>query len=254
MGCVAKPDSRAAVSFSVENLDVDSIGVRVLHYMDGKELLDTLIAIKDSLVLPNLKEDMYLMAIYWPRTFVPHQIYNDKSFDKNQGDNYVLAKAFYVDPKAARHYVFFMDSLITPDNIELSTMTKLHVRSANCEACVIADQYWENYNLFFARKEILVDDLNIAYYRSVNQNNTKESRKNYLRVDSLKKSLLTDDLYKKRLDSLVKVNASSKASTFFVFYQLFQERDFKKYKPTFQLLTGNAKSSRYYQMLLRQYK
>lgn len=253
LSCSDKPVSAPATHIFVENLDIDSIGVRVIHYMDGKELLDTIIAGKDSLTLPELKEDMYLLAIYWPRTFVPHQIYRDKSFDKEQGDNYMLSKAFYVDPAADSRYVFAMDSMLSAEEIELNTIAKINVRTDACKACAIADKFWDNYNVFFARKDTLVDQLNLAYYRSVEQDNASTSRDNYLRVDSLKKKVFTDELYKHDFESLVKLNPESKASTFFVFYQLYQERDFEKYKSAFKLLTGKAKESKYYHMLQKQY-
>ena len=251
--CVDRKAPLQSTTLAVENLDIDSIGVRVLHYMDGKELLDTIIASKDSLVLPNLQEDMYLLAIYWPRTFVPHQIYRDKSFDKEQGDNYVLSKAFYVDPALSNRYVFAMDSLLTAEDIELNTIVKVNVNTDDCASCATAEKFWDNYNVFFARKDTLVDQLNLAYYRSVDQDNMLSSRDNFLRADSLKNKVFTDSLYKLDFDKLVKVYAEDKVAAFFVFYQLYQERDFNKYRNSFKMLSGNAKASRYFKMVEKQY-
>lgn len=251
--CIKKRESTKSTAIVIKNIAIDSVGVRLIHYMDGKELVDTLIAVKDTLVLDQLKDDMYLVAISWPRTLIPHQIYRDKSFNKDIDEYYVLSKAFYVDPLVSSKYEFYMDSIYTGEEIELNSIAKVNVNTSSCETCAIAEKYWNNYNIFFDRKDMLVDALNLAYYKSVDGNNDA-SRNRFLKVDSVKKTVFTDSLYKRDFDQLVHLYPESKASTFFVFYQLYVERNFEKYKNSVNLLQGKAKESRYYKMIQNQYK
>ncbi|MBE8714322.1 hypothetical protein [Sphingobacterium hungaricum] len=253
LSCVDKKESVQPISLSIKNIYMDSVGIRVIHYMDGKELFDTIIASKDTFMMGNLKEDMYLLAIYWPRTFVPHQIYKDRSFNKEVGEYYNLTKAFYVEPKSSLVYEFYTDSLYTGEEIELNNITKVNVNVSQCQTCAVADEFWDNYTKFFDRKEVLVDELNLSFYRSIENKNKELSRTNFIKADSVKKSLLTDSLYKIDFDNLVQLHPESKASTFFVFYQLYLERDFEKYRNSFDILKGQALESKYYQMIKKQY-
>lgn len=240
------------IKIHTEGISCDSIGYRVVNFIEGKELLDTILPIDSPLVLPNIRADMYLIALSWPRILIPHQIFRNKVFDTQVGDKYILTKALYINPEETNQYVLSMDSILTLEDIETRRVKEIRLKVKNCPSCLLAEKYWSNYNNFFGRKDSLVNQLNYKYYKSVDQND-KAVRQRFLEADSAKKNLQTDSMFTVQLDSLVRLNSNDPVSTFFVFYQLFSDRNFEKYRSIFSRLKGAAKKSRYYESIRKRY-
>jgi len=244
--------SAAAVTIQVDNIKNDSIGYRILHFIEGKELLDTILPVEQSLIVNNLKEDMYLLVLSWPRTLIPHRIFNSKAFDPAEGDLYYLTKAIYINPNESVAYKVSLDSPLSVEDIEMNEIKELKIHSGDCKSCKLAETYWNNYDRFFERKNDLMTKLNKSYYQAVNEGDTS-LRNKFLASAKLKNSFNTDEQFKLKLDSLIKANPDAPVSTFFLFYQLYADRNFEKYRTAFELLEGNAKASKYYHSIEKRY-
>ncbi len=229
--------------------------MRLLHFIDGKELLDTPVAVGEDIIIPSLYEDMYIVSFSWDRTFIPHQIFKNKMFDKNIGDQYSLTKAFYVLPSQSNTFRFKIPSkqAMEPEEIELMELKSLELDSVICPYCTLTNQYWALYNGFFDRKDSLIKKLNLTYYEAV-KNEDPSIRTQFLKVDSVKSKLWTDEIFHQNFQLFVANHSKHPISTFFVFYQLYTAGDFEQYLPAYQSLTGDATKSKYYKMIQNQYK
>ncbi|MFZ4862109.1 hypothetical protein ACL9RF_07975 [Sphingobacterium sp. Mn56C] len=253
MACGSTKEDKAKVYFSVQNLAIDSVGFRLLHYMDGKELFDTLVSTKDQLILPALHEDMYLAVLYWPRTYIPHALIKNKLFNLEEGDDYTLTKAFYLAPKEKLNYTFYLDSPYPIADIEIQHIKAIKVDTVGCESCRVAELFWDRYNAFFSRKDTLIRTEDLNFYAAV-ENKHPDALARFKTIDSIRKTVWIDSVFNRQFAGLVNAYATNKATSFFVFYQLYTERDFPKYKTLFHSLSGDAKNAKYYVFSDKEYR
>lgn len=251
LACKQQAGTRS-IQVQFDNIAADSIGFRMIQYMDGTELLDTLMPVGKPIEIKDLKEDMYLAVFYWPRTYIPHSVMRNKFFNREEGDDYQLTKPFYVDTENLQAYQFGFTEKLNPEDIELNMIRELNLKTDKCEECALSEVYWENYNAFFRRKDSLARKFNSEYYNAIQQND-KNLRQKYLKADSIKQRVWIDQVYLQDLNQLIKDNADKKVSTFFLFYQLYLFRDFPKFRHSFESLKGDALKSRYYPMLKKQF-
>lgn len=247
-----QPAGHKNIQVQFDNIAADSIGFRLIHYMDGAELLDTLMPVGKPIEIKDLNEDMYLAVFYWPRTYIPHSVMRSKFFNREEGDNYQLTKPFYVDAENLIDYQFGFTEKLNPEDIELNQIRDFNLKTDNCEECALSEVYWQNYNAFFQRKDSLSKKFNTDYYNAIQQND-KNLRQKFLKADSIKQKVWIDQVYLKDLNQLIKDNADKKVSTFFLFYQLYLFRDFPKFRSSYESLKGDALKSRYYPMLKKQF-
>lgn len=243
------------IDIQIENFESDSLGLRILHFIEGRQIMDTTIKTGEILKIPELPEDMYMLVLYWNRTYIPHAIFRDRSFNPSEGDNYQITKAFYVKPSESKVYRFRLDadSSQTKESIELLQLKDLMLNTSMCKTCQISESYWNLYNSFFHRKEKNVIELNHKFYDAIH-NNDSTFRQKYILADSVKQHQWTDALFFKEFNNLYDRYPDNYASAFFLFYQLYTFREFEKYKPLALKLKDPATQSPYYRMVKNQYK
>ncbi|MDF2514901.1 MAG: hypothetical protein K0R59_197 [Sphingobacterium sp.] len=167
-------DSKSGhVTIQVLHIQSDSLGYRLLHFMTGRELVDTVLPTGRPLQIDQLKEDMYLLVLSWPRTLIPHRVFHSREFDPHAEDRFTLTKAIYINPGQSDRYVVGLDTAMSTEAIEINAGTRLALDAGACSSCNLDEQYWNNYTDFFARKEQLVDSSNTAFYRAVEQHDSR---------------------------------------------------------------------------------
>lgn len=243
------------MNITIENFESDSLRLRILHFIEGRQLIDTIIKTGESLKIPGLPEDMYMLVLYWDRTFIPHALFKNRTFNPSEGDNYQITKAFYVKPSESKTFSFRLDSDLpqTKESVEQLQLKDLLINTNSCKTCEIAESYWNIYNSFFERKEENVKALNQKFYDAIH-NNDSTFRQKYILADSVKQNHWTDSLFFKEFNNLYSQYPDNYASAFFLFYQLYTFREFDKYKPLLPKLKNPATQSSYYRMVKNQYK
>ncbi|MDF2514895.1 MAG: hypothetical protein K0R59_191 [Sphingobacterium sp.] len=240
------------VTVQVQNIISDSIGYRLIHFIEGGEVIDTILPIGRPLEVGQLKEDMYLLVLSWPRNLIPHRVFHSRDFDPKVEDRFTLTKAMYINPGESDRYIVGMDTAMSTEDIEINAGMKVVLKAGNCPSCQLAEQYWKNYDDFFARKDHLISKSNAAFYEAIEQQD-RQAHERYLHTEQVKNNFKTDARFDRQLDSLVSKHPEDPVSTFFVFYQLYTDRDFARYQAIFRLLKGNATSSVYYPSLKNAY-
>jgi len=239
----------------IYNLPIDSCSIRFHHIITGKEVFyQDKFALVDTLKISDLEDDMYIIVVSWPKTYISHQVYNNPGFDKEKGDDYFeLTKPIYFNKRNDNYYVLEMKNNISQDDLEQDGAEVLKLKKTDCSERDLAEEFWGLYTDFYLRKWKLLDSLKLKYYASVDSSYVKRSVEIYNEIEKMKVSFVNDDLLDKAIIKKLSENEENPISTFFLFYQLYNYRDFSKFKNSFLSLSGKAKESKYYRMLEKQY-
>lgn len=244
-----------SIQIIFQNIPVDSCSVRINHIITGREVFYTA---EHNLAEPlnlNLgRDDMYIMTISWPRTYVSHRSFRNNI--KQEGgvvDRFELMKPIYIAKNTQKQFVISLTNS-DRDILELEGTLNVQFQNENCETCDVADEYWKIFDSFFKRKEHQADSLKQLYFKYVDSFLINEARGAYLKLEEFKRSHVRDDKLDKELQEKVQAYPESPISTFFLFYQLYNHRQFPKFRKSFESLNGEARKSRYYKMVQKQYK
>lgn len=244
------------ISVRIKNLPIDSCSIRVHHIITGREVfhLDKF-ALLDSLIISDIEDDMYIIVISWPKTYISHQVYTNKGFDKERDNDYFeLTKPFYFNKRNGNNYVIEVVNNVSQEDLERNGAQVLKFRNVACSECDLADDFWDLYTAFYSRKMKLLDSLKLDYYSSVDNLKLQRSKELYNEIEKLKVSFVHDDLLDNAIIQKITGNEKSSISTFFLFYQLYNHRDFPRFKNSFLSLSEDAKRTKYYKMLENQYQ
>lgn len=243
------------VVLTFEGLPVDSCAVRIHHIITGEEVFATNnIKISEDIIIPSLVDDFYIIVLSWPKTIISHQVYKSKSFDKDTGEDiFEFTKPLYINHVNKAKYTFRLAESMNIEDIEQNGNSSLKFHNVNCKDCDLADQYWNLYNDFFERKDIVIDSLKTVYYAAVEANNSSLIKEKYEELENYKKNHSKDDKLDQDMIELLNSNLKSPVSTFFLFYQLYNHREFPKFKSSFDNLSDAAKQTKYYRMINNQY-
>lgn len=243
------------IHLSINNLPVDTCSIRINHIVTGKEIYSKKnVSLAKSLELPMLVDDIYILTISWPRTFIPHSVYKNKGFDKEEGDDFFeLTKPFYFNKSNGKTYEINLLGDIQVENIEIDGVENLRFENKNCEECQLSDAYWQIYTSFFNRKNRITDSLKSNYYSFTNNNDAHNAKAAYYKLINHKKNFVKDELFDMEIIDKIGQNNTSPVSTFFLFYQLYMHKEFSKYRESFNSLEGDALNSKYYKMIKNQY-
>lgn len=256
MGITEKTKSELrSVQITFKNMPVHTASVRINHIITGNEIVNM---VAHKLCEPfriNLNEaDMYIVTISWPRTFVSHRSYKrSKEQENGPGELLEVTKPVYIDKHTNKQLIAFN---VTPniEQLELEGTQNLHFQNADCKTCTIADEYWDIFSAFFRRKEKQIDSLTQLYYSAIDSFKIKDARAVYLKREELKLTYTKDNLMDNELKEKINKYPQSPISTFFLFYQLYNHREFEKFKHSFAQLEEEALVTPYYRMIKNQYK
>ena len=230
------------IRLKINNLPIDSCSIRINHIITGREIFHIdRVSLADTIKLPVLVDDFYIIGISWPKTYISHTIFRSKGFDREQGqDIFEITKPFYFNHNNGNVYIINVANKVNLEQLESKGGQVLHFENQNCSDCNLADRYWSAYNSFFERKTQKIDSIKQRYYQAIEFNELN-------RADSIYKSLITfessfnnDEILDKQIIDFIDSNKESPISTFFLFYQLYQHKDFSKYKPSFNYLQRSA--------------
>lgn len=255
-GATNTSSESGSLALKINNLPIDSCSIRVHHIVTGREVFyQDKFSLVDSLIIPDLEDDVYIIVVSWPKTYISHQVYNNRSFDKELGDDYFeLTKPFYFNTRNGTDYVLEVGNDVSLAELEQEGTQILKFKNKGCSECDLADEFWSLYTDFYSRKEKLIDSLKFEYYTSVDDSKVGQSKELYNEMEKTKVSLVNDDLLDKAIIHKVSENKTNPISTFFLFYQLYNYRDFPKFKDAFLSLSGKAKNTKYYKMVEKQYQ
>lgn len=241
------------VSINFERLKLDSSTVRLYHAITGREVAYTVLSSFDTpWILDSLNDDVYILVISWPRTFISHNTYSDPLFDKDSEDIFQLTKPIYIDKDQSTAYTIYSPSLKDKGYFELNGVDSIFLKS-HCTDCELADEYWEIYNTFFVRKNQLLEQLRERYYLAVDNDDIQAADSLFKKLSSTEGKHFKDDQLDNEIIAKVEDHPESAASTYFLFYQLYHYRDFDRFRETFETLAGDARKTRYYNMVKKQY-
>ncbi|SMG21138.1 hypothetical protein [Sphingobacterium psychroaquaticum] len=253
------PDSKLLKTKSLvlvlDNLPVDSCSVRVHHIITGEEVYhNSTYKIGDTLYIPSIDDDMYIAVFSWPKTLISHRIFHSKQFNKEEdADYFELTKPIFLQDRTDSLYKISVVNDVTQEEIESSGAEVIAFKNLNCKACDLADEYWALYSSFFSRKKDHIDSVRQVYYNNVKATNLEKARESYLLVNDLERNYQKDDILDAALIKKIKSNEDSQVSMFFLFYQLYNHRDFDKFRGVFNGMSGDARKSKYYNMVYKQY-
>ncbi len=238
------------------NFPVDSVSFRVHHIITGKEVFSLpLISLATPIEMPALEEDMYIAVLSWPRTMVSHQVYKSKLFDKqNDEDIFEFTKPLFLYGEQRKSYTIVVENEVNRDEIETEGAEIMKFKNVNCKDCDLADEYWQLFSAFFTRKQRLLDSVKNVYYAHINASDLQKGKDAFLEMEDIKNNVLKDEMLDKQIQAKIKQFEDSPVSTFFLFYQLYNYREFEKFLPAYQALQGDAKKTKYYRMVANQYK
>lgn len=253
-----RPNSTGAVSdvsLRIKNLPIDSCSIRINHIITGKEVFyQDKLALVDSLIISGLEDDVYIIVVSWPKAYISHQVYNNSDFDKERGDDYFeLTKPFYFNKRNGDNYILEVINNVSQEDLERNGTQILKFKNVGCTECDLADEFWDLYTSFHFRKGILLDSLKLEYYASVDSLNLQRSKELFGEMDKVKGAYVNDDVLDNAIIQKISENSTSKISTFFLFYQLYNYRNFSKFQNAFLSLSDKAKDTKYYRMIQRQY-
>lgn len=238
------------------NLPLDSCAFRINHIITGKEVFyQKRVDLSKPIVVPDLPDDMYIAVFSWPRTLISHQVIRSKQFDKDEGiEEFQFTKPLYVNrTHSGTRYKMTISNPISLEELETNGTDVLQFKNEDCEECDLADRYWSLFGLFFDRKNDRIDSAKQSYYTYIGANDLQNANKAFLKMEELKVHYRKDDALDAQIQELVIANPQSQVSAFFLFYQLYNHREFNKFKTTFDLLKGAAMDSKYYKMMAKQY-
>lgn len=245
--------SGSDVRLAVENLDLDSVGIQFSHYMTGQEILDTVVPVGDFVTISGLPEDMYIVMLRWPRTYIPHHYLRNREFQQGLGTQYLVNKTFYVNPKEQTDYKFSFDKGLRTEDIEMNEVEKVNLNLGECSSCAIAETYWKAYHDFIARKESKIKELSQVYYKALDEKDAS-SKEKYQQIEAYKQDTNADEAFLNEFDKLTASFGNEAVSSFFVFFQSNMDKGNKRYLKNFEDLKGEALQSPYYEQMLKRNK
>ncbi|MFD2554247.1 hypothetical protein [Sphingobacterium tabacisoli] len=243
------------VNIQLTGLPVDSCSFRINHIITGKEVFNKEnVDLSKPIRIPGLEDDMYIAVFSWPRTLISHQVFRSRGFDKEDDyDLFQLTKPLYIDHKNGSTYHIEVVNEVSIEELERKGASTLQFKNIACKECDLADRYWDTFSEFFDRKERLIDSAKQVYYSYIDANDLQKGNKAFLDLEEIKNHFAKDELLDTRIQELVAANPESNVSTFFLFYQLYNHREFQKLENTFKLLKGKGQDSKYYKMVKKQY-
>jgi hypothetical protein len=247
---------RGEIYLQFKNLPIDSCSFRVHHIITGKEVFSLpSVSLDSPITMPALKDDMYIAVLSWPRTLISHNVYKNRSFNtEHDQDFFELTKPLLLYKEHGSHYVILNDNRVGIEEIEADGAEILKFKNIDCTECDLADEYWRLFGSFFKRKQLLLDSLKGTYYSYIDGSDLSKGREAFLELEDVKSNYLKDDILDLQVEQMVLRNPSSQVSTFFLFYQLFNHREFAKFHSAYRALRGDALESKYYGMVQHQYK
>ncbi|TJZ53766.1 hypothetical protein FAZ15_17225 [Sphingobacterium olei] len=239
-----------------QNLPVDSCSVRVHHIITGKEVFSLSAASLDKpIAMPALEDDMYIAVLSWPRTLISHSVFYSRSFNAQQDqDFFELTKPLLLHKKHGSNYVILTENRVSIEEIEADGAEILKFKNIDCAECDLADEYWRLFGSFFKRKQLLLDSLKGTYYSHIESSDLSKGRDAFLKLEDVKTNYLKDDVLDRQVEQMVVRYPTSSVSTFFLFYQLYNHREFAKFHSAYKALRGDALKSKYYDMVQNQYE
>lgn len=239
-----------------QNFPVDSVSFRIHHSVTGKEVFSIpLVSLANPIEIPALEEDMYIVVLSWPRTMISHQVYKNRLFDKQDDEDiFEFTKPLFLQGKNKNNYTVLVENEVSNEDVETGGPEIMKFKNVACKDCDLADEYWQLFSAFFLRKQQRIDSVKNVYYAHVDASNLQKGKEAYLAMQDIKNTLLKDEILDKQIQAKIKHFKSSPVSTFFLFYQLYNHREFDKFLPTYQVLQGDAKKTKYYRMLANQYQ
>ena len=151
-------------------------------------------------------------------------------------------------------YTIVVENEVNRDQVEIEGVEVMKLKNLNCKDCDLADEYWGLFSAFFTRKQQLLDSIKNVYYAHINASNLQKGKDAFLEIEDIKSNVLKDEMLDKQIQAKVKQFKNNPVSTFFLFYQLYNHREFDEFLPTFELLQGEAKKTKYYKMMANQYE
>lgn len=250
-----REESHKRIELQLINMPIDSCSFRINHIITGKEVFfQEQVDLSKPIYLPVLEEDVYIAVFSWPRTLISHQVVRDRRFDRaHDVDEFQLTKPLYIDRQHEGVYRIEVTGNNTLEDLETKGSGIMQFGNVDCEGCDLADRYWKLFSLFFERKDDIVNKAKQQYYDDIENGDLRKGNDSFFKMEEFKKQLMKDDLLDGDIQELVAANPKSKVSTFFLFYQLYNHREFEKFKKTFELLRGEALESKYYRMVKKQY-
>jgi hypothetical protein len=259
LGCQgAKEDKEKSEPLRLifQNFPVDSVSFRIHHSVTGKEVFSIpLVSLANPIEIPPLEDDMYIAVLSWPRTMISHQVYKSRLFDKQSDEDiFEFTKPLFLQGKSKNNYTVSVENEVSNEDVEISGPEIMKFKNMGCKDCDLADEYWQLFSAFFLRKQQRIDSVKNVYYAHVNASNLQKGKDAFLAMLDIKNTLLKDEILDQQIQDKVKQFKNSPVSTFFLFYQLYNHREFDKFLPAYQALEGRAKKTKYYRMLANQYK
>ena len=244
-----------SIFLTINNLPVDSCSLRINHIISGKEIFTAKnILLNKPIEIPALLDDVYILVFSWPKTYIPHGVYSSKGFDKNfDEDIFEWTKPFFYSQRNGNNYIINISDDIDLEMLETKGTEVLKILNVDCDDCNLADEYWNLYNSFFKRKMGMLDSVRAEYYAAVDNQNLEIAADTYKKLNELDNQYRSDALLDQEIIAKVDNTNNNSVSTFFLFYQLFMHKDFRKFKSSFEKLNGDAVKSKYYKMIKNQY-
>ncbi|WP_293916817.1 MULTISPECIES: hypothetical protein [unclassified Sphingobacterium] len=247
-------DQKVTLIFS--NPIIDSCTVDIYHYISGEKLYSTSFTnLTGSWVLDSLPTDMYVLSISWQRRYIPHQMYRSSRNKQDLNEQFILTKNLYLNPDQETVYkVSLHPSLYDREKIELTEQPTMLILPNNCKDCVLSEKYWHLYEKDKKARKNHVDSLQSKMSEAVNNSDYTHAGELNKQIQAESQSRGNSSIMEQSLKQMIQQNNESPVTTFFVFHELYLYRDFAAYKSSFDNLAANARNSKYYNMIRKQYE
>ncbi|QQT26425.1 hypothetical protein [Sphingobacterium spiritivorum] len=246
---------RQKVTLVFDNPLIDSCTVDIYHYISGEKLHSTSFTnLSGEWVLDSLPTDMYVLSISWQRRYIPHHMYRSSRNKQDLNEQFILTKNLYLNPEQETTYKVSLQPSLDREKIELTQQPTMLILPNNCKDCVLSEKYWQLYENDKQARKNHVDSLQNKMSEAVNNADYTYAGELNKQIQEKSQSRSNSSIMEQSLKQMVQQNNESPVTTFFVFHELYLYRDFPAYKSSFDNLAANAKNSKYYNMIRKQYE
>lgn len=241
------------------NTEIDSVYVEIFHTSSGEKLFSKFYPHleMETLKLDSIKPDMYTLCLSWERSLIPHKLIRKANGQlKLDFDNrYYLIKDIYLNPDQSRIANVNLSMELDKEQLEAADQYNEVIKpQVSSKDFFLAEQFNEIYIKSDSLQFLQLKQLKTKMYEAVNNNDFKLAK-------AINSTLLSDSLnnlkqayVEKEIINLATKNLSSPVTTYYIFSELLDKRNFNIFYTTFQHLIGDATKSPYYPMISRQYQ
>lgn len=240
------------------DIKLDSVQVELYHYASGRKVYSQFFQTlsNQALEIDSLDEDMYTLCLIWERSYLPHRMFKRKSgkiiFDED--GKYYLIKNIYINPTQSTQMKLQIPAGLSKDDFEIADhyldVLRCQIESADYTLSEkYSKLYQEGDSLMITEKKRLKNQL----FATIEVGDFKAADSINIMLTGSYLPIKMDNYLYAKLSKLAGQHRNSPVTTFYLFKELLEKKNFHAYQDVFSQLEGAAEDSPYYKMIKNQY-